>query len=540
MPEIQPAITPSMPSYEDNRATMMAFIQRLRELEDRTVIASSKRNATFEKRGQLPPAQRLRQLLDPGMPFLRLHSLANYCVSDENPETSIPGASVLVGIGFVEGTRCMIWVDDSGIAAGAATDKSVEIALSLQTICLRQNLPLIHCVESAGANLLKYRVELWSQFGAVFRNLARMSAQGLPVISVLHGGSTAGGAYMPGMSDYVIGVKGNGMAALGGAALVKATTGEEADDRELGGTEMHASKSGLVEYLVEDDAHGLLTARSVVRQLDWNKRSTPVRRRTYSQPTYPAEQLAGAIPTDPKTPYDFREVLARIVDGSTIEEFKSRYGLSTVCGHASITGIACAFIGNNGPIDPAGATKVAHFIQLCDQADIPLIFCHNTTGYMVGTEYEQAGMIKHGSKMVQAVATARMPKIALHIGASYGAGNYGMCGWSYEPDFLFAWPNARTGVMAGQSAATTMSEVARSVAARRGETASEEQLAKQEAHIRAHFDAQEDAFFTSGRVLDHGVIDPRDTRKVLAFCLETILEGRQRQLRGNSFGVARM
>ena len=540
MPEIQPAITPSMPSFEDNRASMMTFIQRLRELEERTITASSKRSTTFEKRGQLPPAQRLRQLLDPGMPFLRLHSLANYCVSDENPETSIPGASVLVGIGFVEGTRCMIWVDDSGIAAGAATDKSVEIALSLQTVCLRQNLPLIHCVESAGANLLKYRVELWSQFGAVFRNLARMSAQGLPVISVLHGGSTAGGAYMPGMSDYVIGVKGNGMAALGGAALVKAATGEEADDRELGGAEMHAGKTGLVEYLVENDAHGLLTARSVIRQLDWNKRSSPVRRRDYRQPKYPAEQLAGAVPTDPKTPYDFREVLARIVDGSVIEEFKSRYGVSTVCGHASITGIACAFIGNNGPIDPAGATKAAHFIQLCDQADIPLIFCHNTTGYMVGTEYEQAGMIKHGSKMVQAVATARMPKISLHIGASYGAGNYGMCGWSYEPDFLFAWPSARTGVMAGQSAATTMSEVARSVAARRGETASEEQLEKQEAHIRAHFDAQESAFFTSGRVLDHGVIDPRDTRKVLAFCLETILEGRKRQLRGNSFGVARM
>lgn len=540
MPEIQSAITPAMPSFEDNRASMMTFIQRLRELEERTVTASSKRNATFEKRGQLPPAQRLRQLLDPGMPFLRLHSLANYCVSDENPQTSIPGASVLVGIGFVEGTRCMIWVDDSGIAAGAATDKSVEIALSLQTICLRQNLPLIHCVESAGANLLKYRVELWSQFGAVFRNLARMSAQGLPVISVLHGGSTAGGAYMPGMSDYVIGVKGNGMAALGGAALVKAATGEEADDRELGGSEMHASKTGLVEYLVENDAHGLLTARNVIRQLDWNKRSSAIRRRSYSQPKYPVEQLAGAIPTDPKTPYDFREVLARVVDGSSVEEFKSRYGVSTVCGHASITGIACAFIGNNGPIDPAGATKAAHFIQLCDQADIPVIFCHNTTGYMVGTEYEQAGMIKHGSKMVQAVATARMPKISLHIGASYGAGNYGMCGWSYEPDFLFAWPSARTGVMAGQSAATTMSEVARSVAARRGESASEEQLAKQEAHIRAHFDAQESAFFTSGRVLDHGVIDPRDTRKVLAFCLETIIEGRQRQLRGNSFGVARM
>ena len=209
--------------------------------------------------------------------------------------------------------------------------------------------------------------------------------------------------------------------------------------------------------------------------------------------------------------------MARIVDGSVIDEFKPRYGVSTVCCHATITGIAVAFIGNNGPIDPAGATKVAQFVQLCDQADMPLIFCHNTTGYMVGTEYERAGMIKHGSKMVQAVATARMPKISLHIGASYGAGNYGMCGWSYEPDFLFSWPSSRTGVMAGQSAAKTMSEVARSVAARRGETPSSEQLAAQEAQLCAHFDAQEDAFFTSGRALDHGVIDPRDTRKVLRF-----------------------
>jgi len=330
------------------------------------------------------------------------------------------------------------------------------------------------------------------------------------------------------------------MAALGGAALVKAATGEDADDRELGGTEMHASKSGVVEYLVEDDAHGLLKAREVMRRLDWNKRARPVARQPYKAPRYDIDELAGAIPIDPKIPYDVREVLARIVDDSSVEEFKSRYGVSTVCGYASITGIACAFIGNNGPIDPDGATKAAQFVQLCDQADLPLIFFNNTTGYMVGTQYEQAGMIKHGSKMIQAVATARMPKLSLYIGASFGAGNYGMCGWSYEPDFLFAWPNARTGVMAGRSAATTMAEVAKSVAARKGEEVPEAVLEAQQAKILSVFDPQEDPFYTSGRVLDHGIIDPRDTRRVLAFCLETVLEGRLRELRPNSFAVARM
>jgi geranyl-CoA carboxylase beta subunit len=527
-------------AFRENRASMLSFVDRLRDLEQRTVTASSKRNPTFDKRGQIPPHQRVVRLLDPGMPFLRLHSMANYCLEDENPETSIPGASMVVGIGFVSGVRCMIWADDSGIAAGAATEATVDVALSIQDICLRQKLPLIHLVESAGANLLKYKVELWSNFGAVFRNLARMSAAGLPTMVVLHGGSTAGGAYMPGMSDYVIGVKENGMAALGGAALVKAATGEEADERELGGSEMHASVSGVVEYLVENDAHGLLKARDIVASLDWNKRAKAVERRAYEDPLYPAEQLAGVVPTDPKVPYDVRELLARVVDGSSLEEFKSRYGASTVCGFSSITGIACAFIGNNGPIDTQGATKAAQFIQLCDQADLPLIFLNNTTGYMVGTAYEQAGMIKHGSKMIQAVATARVPKISLYVGASFGAGNYGMCGWSYDPDFLFAWPSARTGVMAGQSAATTMSEVAKAGAARKGQVIEQDVLDRQANVIKEHFDAQESAFYTSGRVLDHGIIDPRDTRKVLTFCLETVLEGRHRQLRANSFGVARL
>jgi len=533
-------INPSSESYETNREKMLEFVERLRSLEARAQEASARRRATFEKRGQLLPCDRLRRLLDPGMPFLRLHTLANFGVDEPNQETSIPGASLIVGIGFVGGVRCMIWVDDSGISAGAMTTKSGDVALSLQSICKRQKLPLIHLVESAGANLLQYKVELWSKFGAIFRNLAQMSAMGLPTLVVLHGGSTAGGAYMPGMSDYVIGVKENGMAALGGAALVRAATGEVANDRELGGTEMHASVTGVVEYLVEDDSHGLLKAREVFARLDWNRRATPVARRVYKAPRYDAEELAGAVPTDPKVPYDCREVLARVVDDSEIEEFKSRYGVSTLCAHASITGIACAVIGNNGPIDTNGATKVAHFIQLCDQADLPIIFFQNTTGYMVGTEYEQAGMIKHGAKMIQAVSTTRVPKISLYIGASYGAGNYGMCGWSYEPDFLFAWPSARTGVMAGQSAATTMSEVAKVGAARKGIEIETEQLAQQEDAIRAHFDVQEDAFYTSGRVLDHGVIDPRDTRRVLAFCLETVLEGRQRTLTPNSFAVARM
>ena len=540
MAVLSSTVQPASDSFKENRSSMFELIDHWRSLEQRTIDASNMRLKTFRSRGQLSPRERLERLLDPGMPFLQMHSMANYCVENSDRETSVPGASVIVGVGFVEGVRCMIWVDDSGISAGAATESTGFVSTSILEMCMRQKLPVIHLVESAGANLLKYKVELWSRFGNVFRDLARLSAAGIPTMVVLHGGSTAGGAYMPGMSDYVIGVKENGMAALGGAALVKAATGEEADDRELGGTEMHSSVSGVVEYLVEDDAHGILKAREVMKSIDWNKRVTTVVRRPYVPPRFPVEELAGAIPVDPKVPYDFREVLARIVDDSSAEEFKSRYGVSTVCGYASITGISFGFIGNNGPIDPNGATKAAQFIQLCDAADMPILFFNNTTGYMVGTEYEQAGMIKHGSKMIQAVSNARVPKISLYIGASFGAGNYGMCGWAYQPDFLFAWPNARTGVMAGQSAADTMSEVARVGAARKGQEVPEEMLEQQAAAIRAHFDAQEDAFYTSGRVLDHGIIDPRDTRKVLAFCLETVLEARLRETRPNAFGVARM
>jgi geranyl-CoA carboxylase beta subunit len=528
-------------SYCKNRVDMLALVDQLRELEARAESLSEQRRERFEQRRQITPRDRLARLLDNGMPFLQLHTLAGYLVDSEDEGTSVPGSSVIAGIGYIHGVRCMVWVDDSGIKAGAMSAMSLTVVLSIQKLALRHKLPLVHLVESAGANLMDYEVDFWANGGGLFYNLAKLSAAGIPTISVLHGPSTAGGAYMPGLSDYVVGVKKNGMAALAGAALVYAATGEKADDRTLGGSEMHASVSGLVEYLAEDDTHGIELARDIVKRLDWNKTVSPNTPTTpvYSEPAHSPDQLAGLVPVNAKTPWDVRELVARIVDASDFSEFKPDYGAATVCMHASIYGIACGLIGNNGPIDPDGATKAAQFIQTCDQAGLPLIFINNTTGYMVGTEYEQAGMIKHGAKMIQAVANVRVPKLSLYAGASYGAGNYGMCGYAYEPDFLFAWPNANTGVMGGEQAATTMTMVARSGARRKGIEIDEDALQQQHNAIVDHFDRQSGAFYTSGRVLDHGVIDPRDTRRVLGFCLQTCLEGRNRTLRPNTFGVAR-
>lgn len=526
-------------TYARNRADMLALVDQLRALEARPVGLSEERRERMEARGQITPRDRLARLLDPGLPFLQLHSLAGYMVDTSNPEKSVPGASIIVGIGFIAGVRCMIVVDDSGIKAGAMVEMSGAAFLSAQEIALKQKLPFVHLVESAGANLMEYRVEFWANGGKLFRNLARLSAAGIPNLAVLHGPSTAGGAYMPGLADYVVGVKKNGMAALAGAALVHAATGEVANDRELGGSEMHAQTSGLVENLAEDDAHGVEMAREVIAAIDWNKTLPPRPERAFTAPRYDIEDIAGLVPTDYRQPYDVREVVARIVDGSEFRDFKPRYGVSTVCLQAAINGIAVGIIGNNGPIDPAGATKAAQFIQLCGQSDTPLVFLNNTTGYMVGTAYEQAGMIKHGAKMIQAVTSVDVPRITLYIGASFGAGNYGMSGYAYEPDFLFAWPNATTGVMGGEQAAGTMAMVARAGAKRKGEEIDEDRLAKQSALIAAHFDRQAGAFHTSGRCLDHGVIDPRDTRRVLGFCLETVREARARRVKPGSYGVAR-
>ena len=528
------------PVFAENRTEMLVLIDKLRGLEHRAAELSERRRPRFEERGQLTPRERLSGLLDPGLPFIELYNMANYLVDDDDPESSIPGASMICGIGFVGGVRCMVIVDDSGINAGASTTTSVNKALGVLHLAMTQKLPLIHLVESAGANLMQYTVELWANGGGMFHGLARLSAAGIPTFVVLHGPSTAGGAYQPGMSDYVIGVRKNGMAALAGAALVKAATGEVAEDAELGGSEMHASVSGLVEYLAEDDAHGLEIARDLMARLDWNAACPKPGPCSFSEPRYSPDEIAGVVPVDYRKPYDVREVVARIVDDSDFVEFKPRYGVSTVCIQARIFGQACGLIGNNGPIDPAGATKAAQFFQLCDQSDMPLIFLNNTTGYMVGTEYEQAGMIKHGSKMIQAVSNVRVTKISLYIGASFGAGNYGMCGYAYEPDFLFAWPNATTGVMGGEQAALTMEYVMINSARRRGKDVDHAVLKAQKNAIIEHYDRQSDAFYTSGRLLDHGIIDPRDTRKVLGFVLQTCWESCHRTLRPNTFGIARM
>ncbi len=539
MPRYQTKIDTGSETFAQNRADMLALVEQLRGYEARAAALSEKRKPRFVERGQLTPRERLERLLDPGMPFQRLYNMANFLVDDPNPETSVPGGNIIAGIGFVSGVRCMVYVDDSGISAGAMTTRSVDVMIGVMDCAIRQKLPFVHLVESAGANLLEYTVELWAHGGKMFYNLARLSALGIPTFVVLHGPSTAGGAYQPGMSDYVIGVKKNGMAALAGAALVKAATGEVADPEELGGSEMHASVSGLVEYVAEDDAHGILILRDLMKRIDHNAQIETPPTREYKPPVLSPDELAGVVPVDYRQPYDVREVVARIVDGSDFVDFKPRYGPATVCMQASIMGHACGLIGNNGPIDPAGATKASHFFQLCDQSDLPIIFLNNTTGYMVGTEYEQAGMIKHGSKMIQAVSNVRVPKISLYIGASFGAGNYGMSGYAYEPEFLFAWPNATTGVMGGEQAAGTMEEVARAGAARRGQPIDEESLAKQRAAVVKLFDDQATAFYTSGRVLDQGIIDPRDTRKVLGFALQTIWEGRHKTLYPNSFGVGR-
>lgn len=540
MAHFQTRLNRNSEEFARNREGMLTLVAQLREYEGRAAALSEKRRDRFHERGQLTPRERVAALLDPGMPFLELYNMANFEVEDPDPKTSVPGANSICGIGFVSGVRCMIMAHDSGIDAGAATATSVVKTVGCLTIANRQKLPVVQLVESAGANLVTYTVELWAHGGGMFFNLARLSAKGIPTITVLHGPSTAGGAYQPGMSDYVIGVKKNGMAALAGAALTYAATGEMADERELGGSEMHASVSGLVEYLADDDANGIAIAREVVAGLDWNSRLSRPLRQPFDEPLYSTDELAGLVPVDYRVPYDVRELVARIADASRFTGFKDRYGGSTVCLHASVMGHACGIIGNNGPIDPQGATKAAQFIQLCDQAGLPLVFLSNTTGYMVGTQTEQAGMIKHGSKMIQAVSNARVPKISLYVGASFGAGNYGMCGFAYEPDFLFAWPNAMTGVMGGEQAALTMDHVARVSARRRGLEPDEAALEKQKARITAHFDRQHTAFHTSGRGLDMGVIDPRDTRKVIGFTLATCAEGRARKLRPNAFGVARM
>ncbi|WP_050871792.1 acyl-CoA carboxylase subunit beta [Comamonas testosteroni] len=532
---------------QQRRAATLGRIAALRELEQRAALASQRAKPQFEKRGQLLPRERVALLLDAGRPWLPLCTLAGFMLDQDDPAQSVPGGGMLAGIGFVSGMRCMVVASDSGIEAGAIQEKGLDKMLRVQEIALQNKLPFIHLVESAGANLMRYRVEGFVMGGALFRNLARLSAAGLPVITVQHGSGTAGGAYMPGLSDVVIMVRGRSRAFLAGPPLLKAATGEIATEEELGGGEMHTSISGLGEYLAEDDRHALGLARAVVSQLSLWK--TPETADAYAktaidsgflEPCYDADELLGLMPAHHREPVDMHEVMARLVDGSELLLFKSGYGAATLCAQAHIGGHAVGLISNNGPIDVAGASKAAHFIQWMCQLGHPIIYLQNTTGYMVGKDSEQAGMIKHGSKMIQAVTNATVPQITIQCGASFGAGNYGMCGRGYAPRFLFSWPGAKTAVMGGEQAASTMRQVTEAAMARKGLPIDAELMQKQYDQIVAIFEAQADAFVTSGLLLDDGVIDPRDTRAVLSLCLQTLHEAQQRTVRPMQFGVARM
>ncbi|HEX7890129.1 MAG TPA: carboxyl transferase domain-containing protein [Ramlibacter sp.] len=541
---------PEGPAVQARREAMRARVAELRALEQRAADKSAEARAVFEKRGQLLPRERVGLLLDPGMPFLPLCTLAGYLQDTKEADASVPGGGMIAGIGFVRGVRCMVVASDSGIDAGAIQAMGLDKILRVQELALQNKLPFLHLVESAGANLMKYRVEGFVQGGALFRNLARLSAAGIPVITVQHGSGTAGGAYMPGLSDIVILVRGRSRAFLAGPPLLKAATGEVATEEELGGAEMHASVSGLGEYLAEDDREALGMAREVVARLALTPALSRKRERGLPLPLPQAgegrgeggvrEDLLGLMPPNLREPVDMRDIMLRLVDDDSLLEFKPLYGAATVCAQGSLDGHAVGFVSNNGPIDVAGANKATHFIQWMCQLGHPIVYLQNTTGYMVGKESEQDGMIKHGSKMIQAVTNATVPQITIQCGASFGAGNYGMCGRAYAPRFLFSWPSAKTAVMGGEQAARTMQIVTEAALARKGQQPDAAQSQAQFDKIVSVFEAQSDAFYTSGLVLDDGVIDPRDTRAVLAFCLETIAEAEAKSLRPMQFGVARM
>ncbi len=542
MPVFDSRIDTHGESFATNREHMLRLLSEVRALEQRTRDRSAQSKPLFDKRGQLLPRDRIALLLDPGSSYLELSALAGFGLDHPDPAKCVPGAGVITGIGVVAGTRCVVVASDAGIEAGSIRAMGLEKMLRAQHIALENKLPFVQLVESAGANLLRYKVEGFVRGGAIFRNLARLSAAGLPVVTVVHGSSTAGGAYMPGLSDYVIMVRGRARAFLAGPPLLKAATGEVATEEELGGAEMHTSVSGLGEYMAEDDADGLRLAREIVQRLHWGRHlaaPAPAQLQAGLPPRLNVEDLLGIMPADGRKQADMREVITRIVDDSDFLEFKSLYGPATVTGHAAIQGYPVGIVSNNGPLDPDGANKATHFIQACCQSGTPIVYLQNTTGYMVGQAYERGGMIKHGSKMIQAVANANVPQLTIMCGASFGAGNYGMCGRGYEPRFLFSWPNARTAVMGGEQAATTMRIVAEAGAKRKGLVVDEAAVAARGKAIVETFERQQSAIATSSLMLDDGVIDPRDTRAVLALSLTLCDEGTRRTLHPMQFGVAR-
>jgi geranyl-CoA carboxylase beta subunit len=538
MPIIQSDIDVHGKDFAHNREAMLTAVATFREVEQKVLDKANEAKAKFDKRGQLLPRERLSLLLDPGAPFLELASLAGYKLHDDKDGTQA-GGGIISGIGYIAGVRCLAIANNSAIKGGTISPSGLRKSLRLQQIARENKLPVVTLAESGGANLT-YAAEIFIEGARAFANQARMSAMGLPQITVVHGSSTAGGAYQPGLSDYVVVVRGKAKMFLAGPPLLKAATGEIATDEQLGGAEMHAQVAGTAEYLAENDGDGVRIAREIVAMLPWNAQLPARPAKTYREPLYPIEELLGLVPADPKKPYDVREIIARIADGSVFLDFKNEFDNQTICGHLQIEGQPCGFIGNNGPITPQGAAKAAQFIQLCEQSNTPILFFHNTTGFMVGTESEQQGVIKHGSKMIQAVANATVPKLTIVVGGSYGAGNYAMCGRGLDPRFIFAWPNSKTAVMGGAQAGKVLRIVTEDKHLKMGQTADPAMLDMLETVTAQKLDSQSTALYGTASLWDDGLIDPRDTRKLLGYLLDICDEAAVRPLKSNSFGVARL
>ena len=534
--------------YQARRAAMLAMLSEL-DAEHAKALAGGgpKYVQRHRDRGKLTVRERVELLIDPDSPFLELSPLAGY-------GTGFPvGGSNVNGIGVVSGTECMISGSDPTVRGGSTNPWSLRKSLRAMQIAIANRLPLINLVESGGADLPTQK-EIFIPGGQIFRDLTKMSAAGIPTIALVFGNSTAGGAYVPGMSDYVVMIDGRSKVFLAGPPLVKMATGEESDDESLGGASMHARQSGLADFLAENEHDALRIGRSIVARLNWRKPAPPGRLlasgpgqvRTPVEPALDPSELLGIVPADLKVPFDPREVIARIVDGSDFDEFKPLYGASLVTGWAVLHGYPIGILANaRGILFSEESQKAAQFIQLANQIGVPLVFLQNTTGYMVGASYEQAGIIKHGAMMINAVSNSRVPHLTIVLGASYGAGNYGMCGRAYDPRFLFSWPSAKSAVMGPAQLAGVLSIVGRQAAAARGEQYDEEAGAAMRAAVEEQIEAESQAFFLSGRIYDDGVIDPRDTRSVLGMCLSVIdgapgPTGPQAPAGAGRYGVFRM
>ena len=523
------------PEFAANSAAMLAQVSDLRALLARVHEGGgAKAQERHTSRGKLLPRERINRLLDIGSPFLEVGQLAAHEVYGED----VPAAGVVAGIGRVEGVECMIIANDATVKGGSYYPLTVKKHLRAQTIAQQNRLPCIYLVDSGGANLPRQE-EVFpdrEHFGRIFFNQANMSAQGIPQIAVVMGSCTAGGAYVPAMSDETIMVRNQATIFLAGPPLVKAATGEVVTAEELGGADVHCKTSGVADHYADDDEHALALARRCIANLNWRKLGQ-LQTRAPLAPLHSSEELYGVIPADAKQPFDVREVIARVVDGSEFDEFKALFGTTLVCGFAHIHGYPVAILANNGILFAEAAQKGAHFIELACQRGIPLLFLQNITGFMVGKKYEEGGIAKHGAKLVTAVACAKVPKFTVIIGGSFGAGNYGMCGRAYDPRFLWMWPNARIGVMGAEQAAGVLVQVKREQAARAGQPFSDEEEARIKQPIVAQYEQQAHAYYSSARLWDDGVIDPAQTRDVLGLALSASLNA---PIEPTQFGVFRM